>query len=370
MTSRRLVRARRPSAFPIRVLPALCAALGVLVLATGPARAQAEPVIIGGSGLAPIEVNPRALDRLGPLPSGPGPTLPGVALAPEAPIELTPPPGVEPIIAHTAKPVLPEPMPEPVFEPEEPSMALESEIPPAGPEGPEALAGAEEPSVTAPAAPEAPVMAEEALPTAPSAAPAAPAAAPEAPAAAPFEAEIPETAAAPEPSPAAPESEAALPAPAGPEAAPAEALPAEAGAPEPAPAEVTPAPAPAGETAVAALTPAEQPGALEPLASGQVMRIAFGTEQAELPADAGVKLGALAQQLKADEEARLQLKAYASGTAETASQARRLSLSRALAVRAFLIEQGVRSTRIDVRALGIPEDEGPADRVDVILVRR
>jgi outer membrane protein OmpA-like peptidoglycan-associated protein len=43
-----------------------------------------------------------------------------------------------------------------------------------------------------------------------------------------------------------------------------------------------------------------------------------------------------------------------------------LSLSRALAVRAFLIEQGVRSTRMDVRALGDKVPDGPVDRVDVL----
>jgi hypothetical protein len=33
-----------------------------------------------------------------------------------------------------------------------------------------------------------------------------------------------------------------------------------------------------------------------------------------------------------------------------------------------LLERGIRATRIDVRALGIPTDAGPADRVDVIIV--
>jgi len=64
----------------------------------------------------------------------------------------------------------------------------------------------------------------------------------------------------------------------------------------------------------------------------------------------------------------VQLLAYAEGSADTASQARRLSLSRALAVRAYLIDLGVRSTRMDVRALGPKTDDGPADRVDVVVV--
>ena len=46
----------------------------------------------------------------------------------------------------------------------------------------------------------------------------------------------------------------------------------------------------------------------------------------------------------------------------------RLALSRALNARAYLIEQGVRSTRIDARAIGLPEDTGPADRIDILLL--
>lgn len=64
---------------------------------------------------------------------------------------------------------------------------------------------------------------------------------------------------------------------------------------------------------------------------------------------------------------RVQLNAYADGTAETISAARRLSLARALTVRSYLIEQGIRSSNIDVRALGIAGDTGPADRVDILL---
>jgi outer membrane protein OmpA-like peptidoglycan-associated protein len=64
------------------------------------------------------------------------------------------------------------------------------------------------------------------------------------------------------------------------------------------------------------------------------------------------------------------LLAYAKGTEDSASQARRLSLSRALAVRGYLIEQGVLPTRMDVRALGNKADDDPRDRVDVELAQR
>ena len=66
---------------------------------------------------------------------------------------------------------------------------------------------------------------------------------------------------------------------------------------------------------------------------------------------------------------RVQVMAYASGS-DDAGKARRLSLSRALAVRSYLIEQGIGSTRIDVRALGDAAEGGPADRVDLMVLSR
>jgi hypothetical protein len=65
--------------------------------------------------------------------------------------------------------------------------------------------------------------------------------------------------------------------------------------------------------------------------------------------------------------------AYAAGTPEDPSTARRLSLARALAVRSALIADGVSSTRIYVRALGAQPGgalagDAPADRVDLSVL--
>ena len=134
--------------------------------------------------------------------------------------------------------------------------------------------------------------------------------------------------------------------------------------PEPAPASTSTTTA-APETKVAALGPATAPAT-----PGEKMQIEFGAGESVLPQTAQAPLAILAATLGQDETLRLQLKAYAGGDADSASQARRLSLSRALAVRSELIEQGVRSTRIDVRALGNKSEDGTSDRVDVILVQR
>jgi hypothetical protein len=60
--------------------------------------------------------------------------------------------------------------------------------------------------------------------------------------------------------------------------------------------------------------------------------------------------------------------AYAAGTPDDPSTARRLSLSRALAVRSALMADGVSSTHIYVRALGAPEGDKTPDRVDISVL--
>ena len=133
----------------------------------------------------------------------------------------------------------------------------------------------------------------------------------------------------------------------------------------PAPPQATAAPAPS------ATPPRPQTASLDPTGpdrDGQV-RVGFEPESAKLLDNSATSLETLAERLGADAESRVQLLAYAAGSPENSSQARRLSLSRALAVRSFLIEKGVRSTRMDVRALGNKIGDGPADRVDIRLVQ-
>ena len=104
--------------------------------------------------------------------------------------------------------------------------------------------------------------------------------------------------------------------------------------------------------------------------TGQALRVTFGATASKLPAAAKNDLKALAKKIKGKDNLRLQLMAYAGGKSLSASKARRMSLSRALSVRSFLIENGVRSTRIDVQALGSKTTEKPLNRVDVNIVKR
>ena len=136
---------------------------------------------------------------------------------------------------------------------------------------------------------------------------------------------------------------------------------------------VMPPPPKALPKAPAAKSPPRQTAALKQAANfepGQLSLLAFARGSAKLDNAARKNLKAVAEGVAKDRKLRLQLLAYAGSRSVTASQARRLSLSRALAVRSYLIEQGVRSTRIDVRALGNKSEAGPTDRVDVIVINR
>ena len=64
---------------------------------------------------------------------------------------------------------------------------------------------------------------------------------------------------------------------------------------------------------------------------------------------------------------RIELQAFGGSKGDKGSDARRLSLKRALSIRQVLIEDGVSPDRIDVRAMGGADDSGPADRVDVYV---
>ncbi len=105
------------------------------------------------------------------------------------------------------------------------------------------------------------------------------------------------------------------------------------------------------------------------LAIDNSWKITFIPEEANLTNSSLGILTSIVTVLNQDDKFRLQLKAYASDHGSSASHARRLSLTRALAVRSFLIKKGIRSTRIDVRALGDRSENGKIDRVDVFLVK-
>jgi outer membrane protein OmpA-like peptidoglycan-associated protein len=138
---------------------------------------------------------------------------------------------------------------------------------------------------------------------------------------------------------------------------------------EPAPAvSGAPSPAPGTDstgTQVAAL-PSARPAGPPPNA-----RVAFAGDSGELNDSGKGELRSVIDQMKRQGDARLRIEGYAIGGDDGGTRARRLSLSRALAIRAYLMDQGIASTRMDVYARGNQTPEGTAaDRVDLTVVRR
>ncbi|MEP2802004.1 MAG: OmpA family protein, partial [Alphaproteobacteria bacterium] len=144
--------------------------------------------------------------------------------------------------------------------------------------------------------------------------------------------------------------------------------------PATAPGAAVPPPPPPPATAMAVPTPpepkAESTASLTAGEDGRLIRVVFDESQSKLPDAAKPNLLKLADQVKDQRDVRLQLQAYAGGDDLKSNRARRLSLSRALSVRSFLIESGIRSTRIDVRALGDKTSDEPKNRVDITLAPR
>lgn len=289
----------------------------------------------------------RSSERLAAT-SAKGPVMPPVK-APESALRV--PPVVQPTSPQAATPAQPRPAPA-VPAPTKPE-TLASAPPPPAVEKPQNLTAAPKP----PAVEKPQVAVAAPKPPATSAAPPPPAI------------EKPQAAApAPKPqaAPAAPPPPAAVEKP----QVPAPQIPAVA---VPAP----PPPPTADGGQVAAATPA--PRAVEQAAlpktgkatpGGDALKVVFDTEEAKLSEQSRAELKTMVQGILDKSDLRVQLLAYAGGEALSSSKARRLSLSRALAVRSYLIENGLRSTRIDVRALGDKTTEEPVNRVDVNIVER
>ena len=100
---------------------------------------------------------------------------------------------------------------------------------------------------------------------------------------------------------------------------------------------------------------------------GEILFTKSATDPAPAQFD-GLKLlaGDLSEALKGG-ASRIQLEAFGGKQGDKGSDARRLSLKRALSIRQVLIDNGVPSSAIDVRAMGGADDKGPTDRVDVYV---
>lgn len=103
----------------------------------------------------------------------------------------------------------------------------------------------------------------------------------------------------------------------------------------------------------------------------RMVRIGFADGSAEIPASADRAIAAFAKRLLRNDAAHAQLRGFArpdSTNDDPSDAARKLSLARAFAVRAALVDRGVAITRVAVKALGDSREDGPVDGVDAIVI--
>jgi len=201
-----------------------------------------------------------------------------------------------------------------------------------------------------PARPTAPAV------TVPAVAPSAPAAA--APVATAPSVSVPSFAATPSPAPTTPSAPKVI----------RPVAPAAVTAPAAAPAPVAP-PTPAAEPAA----PTQQVATVAPAATAataaNVTRVLFAGAAEELDDKGRAAVREIAARLKGTND-RVGVKAFADSETETQDWKRRLSLRRGQNVRRALLDEGVQSFRIVLRALGPPNDGGPGNRVDLSIESR
>jgi outer membrane protein OmpA-like peptidoglycan-associated protein len=123
--------------------------------------------------------------------------------------------------------------------------------------------------------------------------------------------------------------------------------------PEP-PVGAAPPPPPVSDTAATTAAPTT---------SG--LRLTFAPEQSDLSPESSASIRQLTAAAPGGDSTTFNVLAYAPAKADDPSTARRISLSRAMAVRGALVADGVPSARIFVRALGEQYGDGPPDRVDI-----
>lgn len=95
----------------------------------------------------------------------------------------------------------------------------------------------------------------------------------------------------------------------------------------------------------------------------------FDGDVVDLPEASHDALSDIAEQMKANPDMTLRLIGYAAQIGDQQTQSRRVSLFRALAVRARLLKEGVDKRRMSVQALGTKTDGSgrSQNRVDLVL---
>lgn len=102
-------------------------------------------------------------------------------------------------------------------------------------------------------------------------------------------------------------------------------------------------------------------------AASKEARLIYGRDDMEVQPSMHAALDEMVGVLKKNADARLKIEAYAGTSEDDEGISRRASLSRALAVRTYLLEAGIDTERVNVMSLGNQSGSGPAERVDITL---
>lgn len=121
---------------------------------------------------------------------------------------------------------------------------------------------------------------------------------------------------------------------------------------------------PGGHITVSAAVPppAAEPASRPAASAAPAVTVSFAPQSAEIDADSRNALDALARSLAQRGVKRVELRAYSTGDP---ADARKVALARALSVRSYLIDRGVK-THIEVGGFARAPRGGGGDRVDVV----
>ena len=136
----------------------------------------------------------------------------------------------------------------------------------------------------------------------------------------------------------------------------------------PATASIAPVPAPAEPAAPPPPPPVSDTATTKAEPENRGLRLLFGAGSADLNPDSAAAVKQLATSTPTSDAVTFNVTAFATGNRDDPSTARRLSLSRAMAVRSALMSDGIASARIYVKALGEAYGSGPADRADIAVL--
>ncbi|MDE1151254.1 MAG: OmpA family protein [Micavibrio sp.] len=124
------------------------------------------------------------------------------------------------------------------------------------------------------------------------------------------------------------------------------------------------------EAAPVNTTPVEQSADTMPVVPTMAdLSLDFSANTSDLSPETRQKLDNIVKQMNESVTGRVQVRGFATGEDGGKSSARRISLSRVLSVRSYLMDKGIKPARVDVRAMGTETDRTPLDRVDLIFVR-